>query len=110
MARYNRSSEADSRLAEIWLYSAQKWGSEQADTYLRKLEGSFQRIADGLAATHSCTRFDPHAPEDVRYHLSERHFVLFRPCPTDSDAIDILTLIHNSSSRELDLFLEQLRS
>lgn len=106
MASFHLTSRAKERLVEIWAYSADKWGPEQADTYQDKLEAAFQRIADLKAATHSCTRFYPEANPSLSYHLVERHYVIFRVSPAQSGRIDILTLIHEASSELLRSFLQ----
>jgi toxin ParE1/3/4 len=41
-----KQQRARADLLEIWLYTAETWGVEQADHYLDVLEGAMQRLGD----------------------------------------------------------------
>lgn len=105
MARYRITLLAEARLEEIWLYSALNWGADQADQYHEKLEGAFQRLADGRAAGKACTKFYEDAPEEIKYYLEGRHYVIFRVA--GEGEIEILTVIHGSSAQQLEEFLRE---
>ena len=106
MSNYRLTREAAEKLEEIWLYTAEKWGPEQADTYLDKLDSGLNKIADGGAAACSCKRFSPNVPDNVFYYLVESHFVIYQNA--NSEVIDILTVIHAVSSEQLSEFLSRL--
>jgi toxin ParE1/3/4 len=45
-ARYTIRALAKTDLEEIWFYTYQEWGSEQADNYLKSLLSCFTRLAE----------------------------------------------------------------
>lgn len=54
MSRYIVLSTAESDLGDIWRYTAEHWGIEQADRYIRNLESHFQAIADNPSRGRAC--------------------------------------------------------
>ena len=45
-AKYTLRQLAENDLEEIWLYSLQEWGIEQADKYIRALISRFTRLSE----------------------------------------------------------------
>ena len=45
MHRIHKQLQAEQDLIEIWMYSCENWGVNQADIYLDQLDQAFQSIA-----------------------------------------------------------------
>lgn len=45
MYKVHKSTKAEEDLTDIWIYSLQEWGIEQADRYLDELNVGFTRLA-----------------------------------------------------------------
>ena len=48
MTRYLLSPAARRDITDIWLYTADRWGVDQADTYVCQIEEDLRKAADGL--------------------------------------------------------------
>lgn len=105
MPGFQITAKARSDLEEIWLYSARQWGPDQADIYQDKLDNAFQRIADGIILSHSCSQYVSDASDELRYSIVERHYVIFCASENVQDSIDILTIIHQASSDQMRDYL-----
>lgn len=66
---------AQVRLAEIWDYTLEKWGEEQADLYLREISAGIRAIASRRQTWRALkTRRLP----GVYFVTSGHHFIFFR--------------------------------
>jgi toxin ParE1/3/4 len=54
MSRYIVLPRAEADLGDIWRYTADEWGVEQADRYIRDIENRFQAIADNPERGRAC--------------------------------------------------------
>lgn len=76
-------------LEQIWLYSLENWGIEQADQYTRELMSRFQWLADNPKAGR--------ARDDIKpgYYCFPQgaHLVFYRML---DDTVDILGVPHQS--------------
>lgn len=52
MTSYALSPAAKRDLADIWLYTADRWGVDQADDYVRQIEENLRKVAEGLRIAH----------------------------------------------------------
>ena len=88
MSEFLLSPAARADLAEIWDYTADRWGSDQAERYIRALTTACQALAD--------QRRIGRAIDDVRAGYSKlsvgSHFLCYRF--TDAGAIDIVRILH----------------
>jgi toxin ParE1/3/4 len=78
---------ARQELLDIWDYSFENWGQDQADRYLASIDAMFARIVSGSA---------PSRPADeVRAGLRKvqvaRHVVFFRE---SADAVEVVRVLH----------------
>lgn len=89
---------AHTRLGEIWDYTVEKWGEEQADRYVRTLG----TCMEGLFSQRHLWRSvrDKRLPE-VFFVRCEHHFIFFRELP---DQIAVISILHEN----MDL-LQRLR-
>ena len=68
MVVLQKTRQVEQDLIDIWLYTAETWGEEQADKYLRKIEQCFQKINRGNALLKSLT-------DDIQFVRCERHYI-----------------------------------
>ncbi len=59
MRRYRLSPAAERDMAEIWLYSARKWGMDRADGYIHALTEAMALTADDPLIGVSCDDIRP---------------------------------------------------
>ncbi|MEZ5694455.1 MAG: type II toxin-antitoxin system RelE/ParE family toxin [Altererythrobacter sp.] len=84
--RLRNSAELD--LAEIWLSTAERWGVDQADEYVRAIENRLARISDfpdsypEYASRHGTFRKAP----------SGEHLIFYR---VDGALVDVVRVLHN---------------
>jgi len=83
------SATASQRLDEIFVYTRDTWGQDQADAYIRGLFGCFERIARhdivsrAIPAEFGINGF---------YCRYERHYVYWRKLA--DGAVGIVTILH----------------
>jgi len=86
MKRYRLSPGAERDLAEIWLYSAQNWGMDRADDYIRALNDAMTTIAEDPRTGSPC--------EDVkagyRKRLSGSHAIFYKQAQTGVVVVRVL--------------------
>jgi toxin ParE1/3/4 len=77
------------QIEDIWLYTAETWGEEQADTYVN---GLFD-LLENLHTKKHLWRAVPHeALQGALYAPYREHFVFFRQLP--SFALGIIAVLH----------------
>ena len=88
MSGFLLSPAARADLAEIWDYTADRWGAEQAERYVRELTTVCQGLAD--------SRLRGRAIDDIRpgyFKLSiGSHFLCYRL--TDVGMIEVVRILH----------------
>jgi toxin ParE1/3/4 len=87
MNHYVLSPRAQHDLASIWDYTAQRWGEDQAERYVRQLQASIEQIASdpGLGAPCDDIR------AGYRKHPSGSHLLFYRRIDS---GIDIVRILH----------------
>ena len=89
MPEYILASKADSDLEEIWDYTDEKWGRNQARIYLTQLENRMMALAHHPTAGQQ--RYDlPGTP--MSYHEG-RHVIFYRPA---EKGIEVLRVLHDA--------------
>ena len=89
MAMYKLTPVADSDLQEIWEYTENRWGVEQADNYLQTLE---RRMAYLARYPNRGKRRKELPGSPLNYH-EEKHVIFYRPLKT---GIEIIRILHDS--------------
>lgn len=74
MAEYRLAPAAERDLENIWLYTWQQWGPEQADRYIDTLTGAFTELAQAPLSFPACDTIRP----GYRRRTVERHTVYYR--------------------------------
>ena len=100
MAEIRIQAGASLRLDDIYRYTRDRWGAEQADRYITGRFGAFGRIAShGVASKPVPAEFGV----DGFFFRYERHFVYWRQL-SDGD-IGIVTILHERM-HQIDRFRE----
>lgn len=92
---YVLSPMAEADLEDIWVYTAETWSAEQAETYTNDIINVFEELADGQKKGR---------PVEVREGylkaLVGRHAIYFQ---VRSDVIAIIRILHQSMDVERHL-------
>lgn len=91
---------ADQRLDEIYEFTAEQWGEEQADRYIQRL---FERFAAIAARRVPWRALPPEFGVPLSYVRAEHHIVYWRE--RADGAIGIVTILHERMHQ-----IEQLRA
>lgn len=73
MLKIYKQVRAEDDLVDIWLYSFEKWGADQADHYLDKLDEGITRIAQDPAIGKACS----HIRQGYRRLHVEHHLIYY---------------------------------
>lgn len=89
MPRIDKHPRARRDLIEIWFYTRDKWGEDQADRYLRRIDDAIKRLAGapGLGSDYGQVR------QGVRRYPVERHRIFYRRIDR---GIEIVRVLHPS--------------
>lgn len=74
MAEYRLAPAAERDLEEIWRYTAEQWGIEQAHRYTDALTAAFAELAEAPKSAAACD----HIRAGYRRRGVERHVIYFR--------------------------------
>ena len=91
--RFVFKPRAHADLDEIWDYTADRWGLEQAETYIRRLWKDIQTVADKPSLGQECAEVRP----GYRKYPSGSHVLFYRPT---TDGIDIVRILHERMDYE----------
>ncbi|MEO0918750.1 MAG: type II toxin-antitoxin system RelE/ParE family toxin [Pseudomonadota bacterium] len=78
---------ARSDLSDIWDYTATAWSPDQANTYLRALNRTFEVLADFPEIARLRTEFEP----PVRIHRFRSHVIIYQSGP---QVLDVIRVVH----------------
>ena len=81
----------EARLLEIWNYSCEKWGEEQADSYVRNLFAALNSLPTRRKSWRS---FQDKMLPGVWFVRHENHFIFFRELPGGS--LGIISILHEA--------------
>jgi toxin ParE1/3/4 len=87
MNRYVLSPRAQADISEIWDYTAKRWGSAQAESYLRQLRSSIGAVAadPGLGSNSE------HIRAGYRRYRVGSHVLFYR---VTAAGIDVIRILH----------------
>jgi len=74
MAEYRLSPAAEQDLEQIWVYTFQHWGLEQANRYIDYLTEAFSELAQFPNSAPTCD----HIKQGYRRRIVESHIIYFR--------------------------------
>jgi toxin ParE1/3/4 len=96
MMAYRLSPAAQSDVADIWDYTAEKWGTEQAEAYVRRIHRAVQAVAADHWLGRSC---DEIRPGYWKYMVGS-HLLFYR---IDQNGIDVVRILHSQMDFERHL-------
>ena len=70
---YILTADAAQDIEEVWRFSFERWGADQADKYLAQMESCLDRIAAGEAYCRSYPEIDAR----LKSHHCEHHYIFF---------------------------------
>ena len=71
MQSYDLTLAAEEDLRDIWRYTYETWGFEQAETYFDRIEACCEAVGDRRTRAKTFDRL----PDGVRIHRCERHYI-----------------------------------
>ena len=87
MYRIHKHALAESDITDIWLYTYERWGEEQADRYFGELDEGIKQLAYHPDLGKPCE----HIREGYRSLLINRHVVYYTTTPS---IIHIVRVLH----------------
>jgi toxin ParE1/3/4 len=91
--RFLLSPRSQIDLDEIWDYTVDRWGSDQAETYTRQLWKDISTVADRPTLGRECPEVRP----GYRMYPSGSHVLFYRHT---ADGIDIVRILHERMDYE----------
>lgn len=88
MSRYLLSPAAQADLDQIWDYTCDRWGVDQAEEYLRELQRAIERAAATPRIGRDCDETRP----GYRKLPAGSHVLFYRVGP--EDVIDVVRILH----------------
>lgn len=88
MSGYRLSRKAVADLSDIWDYTAEHWGVEQAERYI----GSVRDACKALARGQQLGQDASHIRHGYRKQLAGTHVLFFRAL--DDGGIDVVRILH----------------
>jgi toxin ParE1/3/4 len=82
--------QARKDLSEIWIYTADKWSADQADTYLRRIGDIFALLCSNPRIARLHEQYTP----AVRIQPYLSHVVIF---VADDESVEIIRIAHARS-------------
>lgn len=86
--RYLLSPAARADLEQIWDYTHDRWGVDQAEQYLRELQGAIERVAANPLIGRACEEIRP----GYRKLAAGSHTLYYRA--TVEGVIDLVRILH----------------
>jgi toxin ParE1/3/4 len=86
MLRVRIQTLAEEDIVDIWRYSFENWGEEQADRYHDRLAEAFRLIAENPGIGVRCDE----VREGYRKYIIERHLVMYQ---VDGQTIHIIRVL-----------------
>ncbi len=97
MAGYRFFPAADKRQDEIWRYTHEQWGEDQAKKYIRGLHDHLQKLANKDIPWHPLPT-GLLVPSDLNLSIFfsryEKHYVFFREL--SSNDIGVISILHGA--------------
>ena len=91
--RFVLTPRAAADLDDIWDYTADRWGLDQAETYTRQLAKDIQTVADKPSRGRQCDE----VRAGYRKYPSGSHVLFYR---LTDDGIDIVRILHERMDPE----------
>ncbi|MEO7078687.1 MAG: type II toxin-antitoxin system RelE/ParE family toxin [Rhodococcus sp. (in: high G+C Gram-positive bacteria)] len=91
MSRYVLSPSARVDLEQIWDYTCDRWGDDQAEKYVREIQRAIERVVANPEIGRACDEVRP----GYRKHAVGTHTLYYRIAGIDViDVIDVVRILH----------------
>jgi toxin ParE1/3/4 len=87
LSTYRLGPKGTSDLAEIFDYTVDTWGEQQAENYIDELAKCFQRLADSPGLGRACDLISP----GIRRFELGKHVIFYKP---DRNGIIVSRILH----------------
>lgn len=88
MSRYVLSPAARADLEQIWDYTCDPWGDDQAEKYVREIQRAIERVVDNPGIGRACDE----VRRGYRKHAVGTHTLCYRIATVD--LVDVVRIIH----------------
>jgi toxin ParE1/3/4 len=88
VTRYVLSPAARADLEEIWDYTCQRWGDDQAEEYVREIQRAIERVMDNPMIGRACDELRA----GYRKHAVGSHTLYYRI--VGGDVINVVRILH----------------
>jgi toxin ParE1/3/4 len=88
VSRYVLSPAARADLEQIWDYTRDRWGVDQAETYAHEIQRAIERVVDNPEIGRACDEVRP----GYRKHGVGSHTLYYRILRVD--VIDVVRILH----------------
>jgi toxin ParE1/3/4 len=89
MSRFVLSPRARADLDGIWSYTAQRWGVDQAERYLRRIADAVDLVAETPALGRNCD----YIRQGYQKYPVGSHVLFYRQV---EDAVDVVRILHQN--------------
>ena len=96
MSRYVLSPRARADLEDIWAYSARRWGTDQAEDYIRLVQSAIETAAEEPRRGRACDE----VRKGYRSYPAGSHVLFYRNVKA---GIDIVRILHSRMDFERHL-------
>ena len=96
MTAFRLSPAAQSDVAEIWDYTVEKWGPDQAEAYMRRIKMAVLAIATDSCLGRSCNEIG----SGYWKYLVGSHVLFYK---VGQDGIDVIRILHSQMDFERHL-------
>lgn len=86
MKNFELTFAAEQDLKDIWLYTYETWGFDQAEKYYDQIISCCEAIGNGMAHSKTVEGLD----YDIHVYKCERHYIFFLP----HESLIILAILH----------------
>ncbi len=87
---YRLSARAEADLTNVWVYSAEQWGVDQADRYIDAVLYRFSWLLENRALW----KVRPDIAEGIHCYPEQSHVIYFRTFDSDKSGLEILRVLH----------------
>lgn len=108
---YSFHPNADQQQSDIWYYTYQKWGIDQADKYIDKLHQRLLKIVEEKFSTLRKLPSEANISSDIMFFHYGSHYIFVKQNPKTEEAhLYVLSILHESMDipARLKAELEQL--
>jgi toxin ParE1/3/4 len=88
VSRYVLSPAARADLEQIWDYTCDRWGVDQAEKYAHEIQRAIERVVDNPEIGRACDEVRP----GYRKHAVGSHTLYYRILSVD--VIDVVRILH----------------